>query len=165
MQVFWIFKVIYELLVGLLLAIVEYHRSKASYERKEKVYQPFRSFLEKNFNIKIKVKSYQDQIKTKKTLGHQIYTLTILILAILLIRHSVIEPYKIPSGSMIPTLKIGDHIFVNKLAYGLRVPFISELKRWSEPKRGDVVVFDPPLDNGKTYVKRLIGLPGDRIHI
>lgn len=84
----------------------------------------------------------------------------------LTLRAFVVEAFKIPSGSMIPTLSIGDHIFVNKFSYGLRVPFtkarITEVKT---PQRGDVIVFMYPLNESESYIKRVIGLPGDRIAI
>ena len=164
--IFWPLKLVYEILVDLVLSIIGHHRNKASFERRQNVYKPIRDVIQKLFKIKMKTKTYEQQLsKNKQSLSHKIVSFTLLVLAILLLRYSVIEPYKIPSGSMIPTLKIGDHIFVNKLAYGLRIPFIGEVKAWAEPKRGDVVVFAPPLDNGKVYVKRLVGLPGDKIRV
>ena len=88
------------------------------------------------------------------------------VLVALVIRAFVIEAFKIPSGSMLPTLSIGDHIFVNKFVYGLRVPFTKErFITFSEPKRGEVVVFIYPTDRSKDFIKRVIGLPGDRIRI
>lgn len=164
--IFWPFKLVYELLVDLVLSIIGHHRNKISFQRRETVYKPVRDLINKLFKIQIKPKTYEQQIsKGKQSLSYKVISFVVLVLAILLLRYSVIEPYKIPSGSMIPTLKIGDHIFVNKLSYGLRIPFLGEVKRWGEPKRGDVVVFAPPLNNGKVYVKRLIGLPGDKIRV
>ena len=91
------------------------------------------------------------------------------ILVALLLRAFVFEPFHIPSGSMIPTLLVGDFIFVNKMAYGLRIPFTDPAKvhkLWERPpKRGDVVVFINPQHPDVDYVKRVIGLPGDRIEI
>lgn len=88
------------------------------------------------------------------------------VLVALSVRAFLIEPYKIPSGSMIPTLSVGDHIFVNKFIYGIRIPFTTKrLIHIREPRRGEVVVFKAPLDGGPNYIKRIIGLPGDRIHI
>jgi signal peptidase I len=166
--IFWPFKFIYEVLVDLTLSVIGHHRNKASYQRKEKVYKPLRDFLSKYLGIKVKSRTYEQQLsKGSQSLSYKVISFIILILGILLLRYSVIEPYKIPSGSMIPTLKIGDHIFVNKLAYGLRIPFIGEVKRWGEPKRGDVVIFAPPRDSdkGKVFVKRLIGIPGDKVRV
>lgn len=88
------------------------------------------------------------------------------VLFVLTIRWLLFEPYVIPSGSMIPTLLVHDHILVNKFAYGLRLPFTSRyLVRWSEPSRGDVVVFRS-LDDPSIYlIKRIVGLPGEQIEI
>ena len=84
------------------------------------------------------------------------------LLAVLLLRSFVAEPFRIPSGSMLPTLEIGDFILVNKFAYGLRLPVLhSKVLEIGDPQHGDVVVFRFP-DNPKIdYIKRLIGLPGD----
>jgi signal peptidase I len=91
------------------------------------------------------------------------------ILVALLLRAFVFEPFHIPSGSMIPTLLVGDFIFVNKMSYGLRVPFTDPgrvHKLWERPpKRGDVVVFINPQHPDVDYVKRVVGLPGDHIDI
>jgi signal peptidase I len=70
---------------------------------------------------------------------------------------------KVPSGSMEPTLRVGDYLLVNHLAYGPRLPFTNTAIEMGQPQRGDVVVFRYPLDVSQFYVKRLIGLPGDRI--
>lgn len=79
------------------------------------------------------------------------------------IRWAVIEAYVIPSGSMLPTLLIHDHIFVNKFVYGLRMPFTEHwLWRWGSPARGEVVVFKHP-PTGDTFIKRIVGMPGERI--
>ena len=84
----------------------------------------------------------------------------------LFIRQFVVEAFKIPSGSMIPTLKIGDHLLVNKFVYGPRIPFTdTRFFSWKEPKRGDIIVFKYPENEDKNYIKRVIGLPGDKIEI
>ncbi|MFM8269806.1 MAG: signal peptidase I, partial [Pseudomonadota bacterium] len=86
------------------------------------------------------------------------------ILALVIIRSFIFESFKIPSSSMVPTLHIGDHIFVSKFDYGLNFPFTKlELVRWGQPKRGDVIVFLYPKDESLHYVKRVIGVPGDTI--
>jgi signal peptidase I len=91
------------------------------------------------------------------------YTFEVALLGLLLIgRASFADHYHVPSGSMEPTLAINDHLVVDKRAYGLRVPLTHLWMTESEPRRGDVVVFDSPID-GKVMVKRLVGLPGDRI--
>jgi signal peptidase I len=86
------------------------------------------------------------------------------ILIVLLLRSFVVEPFRIPSGSMMPTLLVGDFILVNKFSYGLRWPVLnSKFLELGEPKRGDVVVFRFPEDEGVDYIKRVVGVPGDRI--
>jgi signal peptidase I len=86
------------------------------------------------------------------------------ILIVLLIRSFLFEPFRIPSDSMMPTLLDGDFIFVNKYAYGLRLPVLNaKVVSVGEPKRGDVIVFRLPSDPGTNYIKRLVGLPGDHI--
>lgn len=100
-------------------------------------------------------------------------TLVIFLAVAIVLRASVVEAFRIPSGSMKPTLQIGDHILVNKLSYGFRLPFRSKiLWRYAEPSRGDVVVFTKP-DNPSTItdeaginiIKRIIGLPGDVVEV
>ena len=87
-----------------------------------------------------------------------------ILLIVLLVRSFLFEPFRIPSSSMMPTLLVGDFIFVNKFEYGLRLPVIhSKVLEVGQPKRGDVVVFRLPSDPGTNYIKRLIGLPGDTI--
>lgn len=86
------------------------------------------------------------------------------VLLALFIRWIFFEAYVIPSGSMLPSLLIHDHIFVNKFTYGLRVPFSEEwLVRFNEPKRGEVIVFKYPNNKDTFYIKRIVGLPGDKI--
>mgnify|MGYP001209661011 CR=1 FL=1 len=92
------------------------------------------------------------------------------ILAALVIRSFLYEPFSIPSGSMYPNLKVGDYLFVSKFSYGFSrnslpfsIPLIPGRIFYKEPKRGDIVVFKTPEDNRTDYIKRLIGLPGDKI--
>ena len=86
------------------------------------------------------------------------------LLFVLVIRSFVFEPFRIPSGSMMPTLLQGDFIFVKKYAYGLRLPVTeSKILETGEPERGDVVVFRLPSDPSVNYIKRVVGLPGDEI--
>ncbi|MEY4616061.1 MAG: hypothetical protein RJB66_1021 [Pseudomonadota bacterium] len=84
----------------------------------------------------------------------------------LTIRWALLEAYVIPSGSMLPSLLINDHIFVNKLAYGLRVPFSEKwLAKFQEPKKGEVIVFKYPRDMSTFFIKRVVGEPGDKIRV
>jgi signal peptidase I len=87
------------------------------------------------------------------------------ILAVLLLRSFLVEPFRIPSGSMMPTLLVGDFILVNKFAYGLRWPVLNtKFLRLGEPHRGDVVVFRFPQDESVDFIKRVVGIPGDQIY-
>ena len=83
---------------------------------------------------------------------------------VLFVRSFLFEPFRIPSSSMVPTLLVGDFIFVNKFRYGLRLPVVNR-KVWDfdQPERGDVVVFRLPADPSINYIKRLVGLPGDTV--
>ncbi|MBE9559897.1 MAG: signal peptidase I [Proteobacteria bacterium] len=86
------------------------------------------------------------------------------LLIVFLLRGFIVEPFRIPSGSMLPSLYIGDFILVNKFAYGIRLPVINKkIVDLNEPERGDVVVFRYPRDPNLDYIKRVIGLPGDII--
>ena len=86
------------------------------------------------------------------------------ILAVFVLRSFLVEPFKIPSGSMIPTLLVGDFILVNKYTYGIRIPVIDrKVIDVNEPQRGDVMVFRYPYDPSVDYIKRVVGLPGDTV--
>lgn len=86
------------------------------------------------------------------------------ILAVFLIRSFLVEPFKIPSGSMMPTLLVGDFILVNKHTYGLRVPILNNtFFEMNHPQRGEVMVFHFPKDPALDYIKRVVGVPGDHI--
>ena len=113
----------------------------------------------------------------------QVGTLVVAVVIALSIRAFVVEPFRIPSGSMLPTLLIGDHLFVNKFVYGPRIPFTGiRLPGLRDPQRGDVVVFEVARGDGRKipqivpadshpelprddFVKRIVGLPGDRISV
>ena len=84
----------------------------------------------------------------------------------LFIRTFIVQAFKIPSGSMKETLQIGDHILVNKFIYGVRIPFTGiTLIPGKKPRRGDILVFRPPHDPKKDFIKRVVGVPGDIISI
>ncbi len=84
----------------------------------------------------------------------------------LFLRAFVVEAFQIPSGSMIPTLEVGDHIFVSKFAYGVGIPFTNtKVMQFATPKRGDVVVFKYPLQQDTDYIKRVVGLPGETVEV
>jgi signal peptidase I len=114
------------------------------------------------------------KMKDAKTGGIKETILTIVYAGLIAlgIRSFAYEPFSIPSGSMIPTLLVGDYLFVSKFSYGysrfslpLSLPLISGRIFFSEPERGDVVVFRLPTDTDKDYIKRLVGLPGDTIQL
>ena len=87
------------------------------------------------------------------------------LLIVIILRSFIAEPFRIPSGSMIPTLEVGDFILVQKYAYGIRLPVVhTKIIDVNKPKRGDVMVFRYPKDPSINYIKRVIGLPGDRIN-
>ncbi len=86
------------------------------------------------------------------------------LLIVLMVRSFWVEPFRIPSGSMMPSLLVGDFILVNKYSYGLRMPvWQNRITYGDSPKRGDVVVFRYPQDESQDYIKRVVGLPGDHI--
>jgi len=86
------------------------------------------------------------------------------LLVVLVVRSFIIEPFQIPSGSMKPTLEVGDFILVNKFAYGLRLPVVHHrFLEVDDPERGDVMVFRFPEEPSVNFIKRVVGLPGDRI--
>src|SRR6267154_1380553 len=86
------------------------------------------------------------------------------ILIVFLLRSFLVEPFKIPSGSMLPTLLIGDFILVNKFTYGIRIPIINQkVVALNDPQRGEVMVFRYPDNPSLDYIKRVVGVPGDKI--
>ena len=86
------------------------------------------------------------------------------LLIVFVLRSFLVEPFQIPSSSMVPTLEVGDYILVNKFTFGIRLPVVrTKVFDMADPQRGDVMVFFPPHANETYYIKRVIGLPGDRI--
>jgi signal peptidase I len=126
--------------------------------------KPEEEFLNKVKNSNVKTE------RKKSIVREYAESIIIAILLALLIRAFVIQAFKIPSGSMKPTLQVGDHILVNKFIFGikLRIPFTAlnyTLIPISSPKRNDVVVFIFPKETNKDFIKRVIGLPGDTVQI
>lgn len=130
-----------------------------------------------------KTKDTTDMTKKQKLIAES-RSIFFIIVAVLTFRSVFFEPFRIPSGSMIPTLMIGDFILVNKFAYGLKIPFSDVTLSFpeflgindknfnpvyiagkSDPKRGDVVVFKYPKDVSVNYIKRVVGLPGDMLEM
>jgi signal peptidase I len=104
--------------------------------------------------------------RKKSTVREYAEAFVLAIVLALTIRTFVVQAFKIPSGSMIPTLTIGDHILVNKFVYGIKVPFTDYvLVPISHPQRGDIVVFKYPEDESKDFIKRVVGVPGDVVEV
>lgn len=103
----------------------------------------------------------------KSPLRETIENVGVAVLVALALRSCLYEPFKIPSGSMMPTLLAGDHIFVNKFTYGVQIPFTTTVvgERWGHIERGDVIVFRYPIDESEDFIKRVIGLPGDTVRV
>jgi len=106
------------------------------------------------------------KIKKKSTFREYAEAAAIAILLALFIRTFVVQAFKIPSGSMKPALLIGDHILVNKFIYGIKIPLLRKtVIPLGKPKRDDVIVFIYPVDKSKDFIKRVIGLPGEKIEM
>ncbi|MCK9231261.1 MAG: signal peptidase I [Syntrophales bacterium] len=104
--------------------------------------------------------------KEKSKIQEYVEAIILAILIAFFIRTFVIQAFKIPSGSMKPTLLIGDHILVNNFIYGVKVPYLrSTILPFREPKRGDIVVFIYPEDRSKDFIKRVVGVAGDTLEI
>ncbi len=103
----------------------------------------------------------------KSALRETMENVLIAVIIALGLRSCLYEPFKIPSGSMLPTLRSGDHIFVNKFAYGVQIPFTTIVvgQTLGDIERGDVIVFRYPLDESEDFIKRVIGLPGDQVKL
>ena len=101
----------------------------------------------------------------KKKVLEEVKVFALMLLVICSLRSALADWNDVPTGSMKPTIQEGDRVFVNKLAYDLKVPFTTtEITKWDDPKRGDIVVFFSPY-NGLRLVKRVVGVPGDRIEL
>ena len=111
-----------------------------------------------------KYQSKADQAAAEPTYVEYAKSFFPVLLVVFVLRSFLVEPFQIPSSSMVPTLQVGDYILVNKFTYGIRLPVIRDkVFDLNEPKRGDVMVFFPPHLNDTYYIKRVVGLPGDRV--
>jgi signal peptidase I len=105
------------------------------------------------------------RIRARRFVRHTLVPMGVTVLVLCSFRSAIADWNIVPSGSMNPSIVEGDRIFVNKLAYGLKVPFTTwHLAHWDQPQRGEIVVFRSPVD-GTRYVKRVVGLPGDTIQM
>ena len=108
----------------------------------------------------------RDKTRPRSKVREYAEAIAIAVVLALVIRTYVVQAYKIPSGSMLETLQIGDHLLVNKFLYGIPIPFThTRILALRKPVRGDVIVFKYPEDETKDFIKRVIGLPGDTIEI
>ncbi|MCF8027076.1 MAG: signal peptidase I [Desulfobacteraceae bacterium] len=104
--------------------------------------------------------------KTKSRLRENLEAIAIAVVLALFIRAFVVQAFKIPSGSMEPTLQVGDHILVNKFIYGIRLPVTNtKMIPVSRPERGDIMVFEYPVEPDKDFIKRVVAVPGDVVEI
>ena len=109
----------------------------------------------------------RERRKSKSIVREYTEALFVALLLALFIRSFIVQAFKIPSGSMLSTLQIGDHILVNKFVYGIRLPYPIEqsVYQWGQPQRGDVIVFIYPKDRSKDFIKRVVAVGGDTIEI
>ncbi|WP_028585668.1 signal peptidase I [Desulfogranum mediterraneum] len=110
--------------------------------------------------------AYQKTVKKKSGFRENLEAIVIAVILALFIRTFIVQAFKIPSGSMLPTLQIGDHILVNKFIYGVKVPFSGKvLVPVKDPQQDDIIVFKYPKDPKLDYIKRVIGVAGDTVEI
>ena len=108
----------------------------------------------------------QSAVRAKSQFREILEAVVVALLLAAVVRVFVVQAYKIPSRSMVPTLLVGDHILVNKFIYGIKIPGTDyRLPGLREPRRGDVVVFVPPDDPSRDFIKRIVGVPGDTIEV
>ena len=104
--------------------------------------------------------------KQKSSFREYTEALLVAVLIALFLRAFIVEAFKIPSGSMIPSLMVGDHIFVNKFTYGIRIPFTKKwIIKFRSPERGETIVFIYPQNESMDFIKRVVGVPGDRVRL
>lgn len=125
-----------------------------------------KSKTEKSSTANLPQDATQNEKPEKGKLRENVEAIIIAIILALFIRTFIVQAFKIPSGSMIPTLLIGDHILVSKFIYGVKLPFVNTtIIPGADPEYYDIVVFKCPKDPQKDYIKRVIGLPGDMVEI
>jgi signal peptidase I len=108
----------------------------------------------------------QTESPPKSRLRQNVESLGLAVLVALVVRSSVVEAFWVPSGSMLPTIQIGDHLFVNKLAYGMHLPFVGkEITQWRPLHRSDIIVFTSPVDHSTDLIKRVIAVEGDTVEV
>ena len=118
------------------------------------------------FKPKAKAETHREAVEKKSLWREYGEALAIAVILAVVIRAFVIQAFSIPSGSMVPTLLVGDYLLVNKFIYGIRNPFTNKV--WiplSSPKRWDIVVFIFPQDPSKDYIKRVVALPGEKVQV
>ncbi|MCX5916724.1 MAG: signal peptidase I [Deltaproteobacteria bacterium] len=120
--------------------------------------------MPENQNLKEGKPLKNPEIKRKSAFREYAEAILVALVLALLIRTFIVQAFKIPSGSMEPTLEIGDHILVNKFIYGVKIPFTGlSFWAWEQPQREDVVVFAYPLEPEKDFIKRVIAVEGDTV--
>ena len=101
----------------------------------------------------------------KGRIRQNVESIGLALLIALAVRSSVVQAFWVPSGSMLPTIQIGDHLFVNKLAYAVKLPMIGQIAKIGDPQRNDIVVFISPVDHSTDLIKRLVAVAGDTVEI
>ena len=105
-------------------------------------------------------------MKSKNRLHENIEVIVLAILIVMIVKHFIIENFHIPSGSMFPTVQVGDYVLINKFIYGLKIPFTDKkLLKIKNPEYGDIVVVRYSCDPETDYIKRIVGLPGDTVEM
>jgi signal peptidase I len=108
----------------------------------------------------------KEEGESQKSRRQQLGEFGLLLFGALMLRSFVAEPYEIPTGSMLPTVQIGDRLVISKLSYGARIPYtLSDQLRWGTPKRGDIVVLLNPVPGQPDLAKRVVALPGDTVEV
>jgi signal peptidase I len=151
------------------------HRARVSdkdRQRLEKAVEDVRAALRNRSGVEGAVEALERQADAvlgfakKGTTREYAESLVVAVCIALVLRAFVIEAFKIPTGSMIPTLQVGDHIFVNKFIYGLRVPFSNHwFVKWGAPERGDIIVFRYPVNQAQDFIKRVVAVAGDEVRV